>query len=184
MDARDATELERNVTDATKHPGPRSKIETVAALEVLVLAGLLAVVALVIGNFDGLASAAAFRVSDYYAEYLVNPTPSPFDMTEIPGQMFNVPGIGRVPVFMPTRTFDLLTAREARAARDAYEAISGDLRIWSVALQLGIVLSSAAILNRRRARLLLWIAAGISILGVVPTAYLVFFTDWASNLPP
>lgn len=180
MEPRDHVENATRAAEAARHRGPRTRPEKIAAVEVLVIAAFIALVTLAIQAYDSTARNAAYRVSDSYAEAIVSAQPSP---TPSPNPFNKLAIQGGYDPFFPTKNVDLLTAREARIVRDAYETLISALQIWAAALQIGVVLASVSILIRRYARWLLWIAAIVSVAGIAPVAHLVLLTDWGANLP-
>src|SRR5204863_2095799 len=111
---------------------------------VLVLAVALGLVTLLIQIYDSAARESSYRVSDLYAEAIIkNQQPSPSPSNEAPSL------VKKVGSLFPPQNADLLDARQARTLRDTLEAFIGILQLFAALLQIGVVLASAAILNRR-----------------------------------
>jgi hypothetical protein len=162
MEPREHIEHAKRAAEATRHHGPRTHLETIAALEVLGLALVLGVVTLAIQFYDNGARQLSYRVSDSYAEAIIgNQQPAP---TPSPGSGWDFGSIAKTfdsSSLIPHGNIDLLSARQARHLRDNLETFVGVLEVLATALQIGVVLASAAVLNRRFSRWLLIFAPAV-----------------------
>jgi hypothetical protein len=197
MEPREHVEHAKQAADANRHTGPRTHLEKIAALEVLVLAVALGLLSLAIQFYDNAARQAAYRVSDSYAEAVfqnqasgsptpsvsATPTPAP-SPTPIFDKFKPSPNsssdlwsqfLSKRVVFPPLN-IELLNAREARALRDDMEASVGILQVFAACLQIAVVLASAAVLNRRFSVTLLWAAPVVASLGLIRV---LLFIVWA-----